>query len=728
MTTESDQAAAQLRRGTLHDPHAFLGMHRVKGGVVVRAFDPAAERVGLIEAGGEARTAELSPLGKGLFEAKMKAKDVFPYLLEVTSGNRTLRRGDPYRFLPTLGEQDLYYIGEGSHRRAWERMGAHPRVMDGESGVGFAVWAPSARGVSVVGDFNGWHRTSHPMRTLGASGIWELFVPGLGIGEHYKFIVRGADGVDREKADPFGLYAEVRPKTASIVFGLGEYEWGDQEWMARRSEANPYHQPMSAYEVHLGSWRREADGGWQGYREAAVELASYCREMGYTHVELLPLAEHPFDGSWGYQVAGFYAPTSRFGTPDDLRAFVDTLHQAGVGVLMDWVPAHFATDAHSLSQFDGTYLYEHQDERKRFQPDWGTLTFNYGRHEVRTFLLANALYWLREFHIDGLRVDAVSSILYLDYSRQAGEWVPNKYGGRENLEAIDFLRAFNKLVYEEGEGATTIAEESTAWPGVSRPTYANGLGFGFKWNMGWMHDTLEYFRKDPVHRKYHQGVLTFSMMYAWSENFVLSLSHDEVVHGKASMLHKMPGDEWQQFANLRALYAYQYTQPGKKLLFMGGEFGQRSEWNHDSALEWEALDYPPHARLKSLVADLNRLYRQEPALHLHDHEPKGFRWLDFSDSDNSVIAFSRHGDEPSDDLVCVFNFTPMPRYAYRVPVPRPGGYREVLNTDAAEYGGTGVGNLGTAFAEALEHNGNPFSMSLTLPPLGAVVLKPEATP
>ncbi|MEX2080411.1 MAG: 1,4-alpha-glucan branching protein GlgB [Dehalococcoidia bacterium] len=715
----------QLRRGTMHDPHSYLGIHPQGKGLVVRVFEPGADAVTVVEVGGEQRRVPLTAIGGGLFEARLTAKSaVFPYNLELTTGSRSWSRGDPYRFLPTLGEQDLFYLGEGSHRRAWERLGAHPRLVDGETGVGFAVWAPAARGVSVMGDFNGWQRTSYPMRALGNSGIWEVFIPGLAVGEHYKYVVRGADGVERDKADPFGLYAEVRPRTASIVFGLGDYQWGDGDWMVRRREHDYYHQPMSVYELHLGSWRCNADGSWLGYREAGVQLASYCREMGYTHVELLPLTEHPFDGSWGYQVAGFYAPTSRFGTPDDLRAFVDTLHRAGIGVFVDWVPAHFATDAHSLAQFDGTYLYEHQDERKRFQPDWGTLTFNYGRHEVRNFLLANALYWIKEFHIDGLRVDAVSSMLYLDYSRDPGEWAPNKYGGRENLEAIEFLRMFNQLVYEEGEGAITMAEESTAWPGVSRPVYANGLGFGFKWNMGWMHDTLEYFRKEPVHRRYHQGVLTFSMMYAWSENFLLSLSHDEVVHGKASLLHKMPGDEWQQFANLRLLYAYQYAMPGKKLLFMGGEFGQRSEWDHDVQLGWEALAYPLHEGLRAFVRDLNSLYRARPGLHRYDHEPRGFEWLDFSDSDNSVLVFVRHGDQPAEDIICVFNLTPVPRFGYRVPVPRAGSYREVLNSDAELYGGGNVGNAGLAIGEVHAHNGHPFSMALTLPPLGALFLQP----
>jgi 1,4-alpha-glucan branching enzyme len=715
-----------ILHGTSHDPHAFLGMHPGRGGVRVRVFAPSARRVFLLEDGG--RPIELERAHPaGLFSATFKGrKRVFPYRLRFESDDATWERADPYRFLPTLGDLDLFYIGEGTHRRLWEALGAHPRTVEGEDGVAFAVWAPAARGVSVVGDFNGWHRRAHPMRMLGSSGVWELFVPGIGPGERYKFAIRGADGAEHEKSDPFAFQFEVRPRTASIVTDLGRYEWGDGDWMHARRTARPYHEPMSAYEMHMGSWRRHPDGRWLTYRELADELVAYLPETGFTHVELLPVAEHPFDGSWGYQVAGFYAPTSRFGEPDDFRHFVDRLHQAGIGVLVDWVPAHFATDPHSLARFDGTFLYEHEDPRKRFQPDWGTLTFNYGRHEVRNFLLANALFWLKEFHIDGLRVDAVSSMLYLDYSRDEGEWVPNAFGGRENLEAIEFLKEFNELVYLEGEGAVTVAEESTAWPGVSRPTYAQGLGFGFKWNMGWMHDTLSYFSKEPIHRKYHQSVLTFSMMYAFSENFVLSLSHDEVVHGKASLLHKMPGDEWQQFANLRLLFAYQHAQPGKKLLFMGSEFGQRSEWNHDRGLEWEALLHPPHAQARALLADLNRLHRSEPALHRHDHEPRGFTWLDFSDAEHSVISFVRHGDAPEDDIVCVFNFTPVPREGYLVPALRSGPYREILNTDAPEYGGGGVGNAGRAFAKPVEHLGRPATLSLTLPPLGAIFLKPDA--
>ncbi len=720
--TATPAAVQAILDGTSHDPHAFLGMHPSSDGLIVRVLAPGVERVTFLGEGG-LRLPMRRTHAEGLFQLSIPERThPFPYRLEFERDGHRWVRADPYRFLPTVAETDLYLFNEGTHRRLWQALGARVMEVDGEVGVSFAVWAPSARGVSVIGDFNGWNRRAHPMRALGSSGVWELFVPGIGPGERYKFAVHGADGVWREKADPLAAFQELRPKTASIVY-RSAYSWRDAAWLEERARRNPYREPMSIYELHLGSWRRHPDGRWYTYRELAEALVPYLAEMGYTHVELLPVAEHPFDGSWGYQVANFYAPTSRFGEPDDFRYFVDELHRAGIGVIVDWVPAHFATDLHGLARFDGTYLYEHEDVRKRVQPDWGTYAFNYGRHEVRSFLLSNALYWINEFHIDGLRVDAVSSMIYLDYSRRPGEWEPNIYGGNEHLEAIDFLRKFNEIVYEEGEGAITIAEESTAWPGVSRPTYTGGLGFGFKWNMGWMHDTLFYFSRDPIFRKYHHGVLTFSMMYAYSENFVLSLSHDEVVHGKASLLHKMPGDEWQQFANLRLLHAYQHAWPGKKLLFMGGEFGQRSEWNHDRELEWAALSYFRHEGVRRLVSDLNRLHRTEPALHRYDHEPKGFRWLDFSDWEQSVIAFLRQADHPEEDIVCVFNFTPVPRYHYRIPVPRPGRYAEILNTDATEYGGSGVGNLGERWAEDEPMREFPASMEITLPPLAAVFFR-----
>jgi len=722
--TPTPAALQAILEGRSHDPHAFLGMHPTAAGLTVRVFAPEVERVTFLPLRGPERPMRRTH-PEGLFQLSIPdEREPFPYRLRFEAAGQRWERADPYRFLPTIAEADLRAFNEGRHDRAWEVLGAHPRVVDGESGTAFAVWAPNARGVALIGDFNGWNRRAHPMRVLGSSGVWELFVPGIGPGERYKFAIFGADGIVREKADPFAFRQELRPKTASIVAVSG-YRWSDAEWMERRAHADPYREPMSIYEVHLGSWRRHPDGRWYTYRESAEALADYCRDLGFTHVELLPVAEHPFDGSWGYQVTNFFAPTSRYGDPDDFRAFVDTLHRAGIGVILDWVPAHFATDPHGLARFDGTWLYEHEDPRRRVQPDWGTYSFNYGRNEVRSFLFANARYWLEEFHIDGLRVDAVSSMIYLDYSRKPGEWVPNIYGGNEHLEAIDFLRRANELVYREVPGAITIAEESTAWPGVSRPTYAGGLGFGFKWNMGWMHDTLFYLSRDPIHRKYHHNILTFSMLYAYSENYILSLSHDEVVHGKASLLHKMPGDEWQQFANLRLLHAYQHAWPGKKLLFMGGEFGQRSEWHHDRELEWQALAYFRHEGVQRLVRDLNRLHRTLPALHRCDHEPRGFAWLDFSDWEQSVFAFLRRTGEPADDLVCVFNFTPVPRFGYRIPAPAAGPYRELLNTDAEAYGGSGLGNLGRVVADPEPRLGWPASMAITLPPLAAVFFAPE---
>jgi len=725
---------SDLLAGVLHDPHAFLGMHmgddREAAGKrvpTVRVFAPGAEEVVLLEEGGRRSKIVLEKgHDAGLFVAEATGRrSIFPYRLQFTTAGFTWEQGDPYRYLPTLGDQDIYFIGEGTHRRLYEVLGAHVREVDGMQGVAFAVWAPSARGVSLIGSFNGWNRRAHPMRVLGASGIWELFVPGLAAGEHYKYAVRGADGVEQEKADPLGFASELRPKSASIVTRLRGYEWSDAEWMSHRAQQDPYSTPMSVYEVHAGSWRKTWDGDWQNYRELADQLVPYVRDLGYTHIELMPLEEHPYDGSWGYQVTGFYAPTGRFGSPDHLRYFVDTAHRAGVGVLMDWVPAHFAIDAYGLLRFDGTFLYEHEDVRRRFQPDWGTFAFNYGRNEVRNFLVSNALYWIKEFHLDGLRVDGVSSMLYLDYSRPVGEWTPNKFGGREHLEAIELLREVNEAVYNEGDGALTIAEESTAWPGVSRPTYAGGLGFGFKWNMGWMHDTLDYLHKDPVYRRHHQGMLTFSLVYAFNENFVLALSHDEVVHGKGSLLNKMPGDDWQKFANLRLLHAYQHAQPGKKLIFMGDEFGQRKEWDHDGQLEWDLLAEAPHAGVHSLVRDLNALYAAEPALHQLDHDPDGFSWLDFGDAENSVLSFARHSRNRRDYIVCVFNLTPVPHTGYRVPVPETTAFREVMNTDAAAYGGSGMGNLGWAYGEPVLHNQHPHSMTVTLPPLAAVFFKPE---
>jgi 1,4-alpha-glucan branching enzyme len=625
-----------------------------------------------------------------------------------------------------LTDYDLYLHGESTHYRAWEKMGAHVVEVDGRTGTRFAVWAPNAERVSVVGDWNGWDDSRHPLRHLEDSGVWESFVPGVGQGARYKYSLRSRNGGYRvQKADPYAFAFEVRPKTASVVWSLDGYSWGDASWMAQRGERNALDAPISIYEVHLGSWKRVAEDGhrFMTYRELAPRLADYAREMGFTHVELLPVSEHPFDGSWGYQTLGYFAPTSRFGSPQDFMHFVDTLHQNGIGVILDWVPAHFPKDGHGLSYFDGTHLYEHADPRKGVHQDWDTLVFNYGRREVANFLLSNALFWLEAYHVDGLRVDAVASMLYLDYSRKEGEWVPNKYGGRENLEAIDFLRRVNEKVYELHPDVMTIAEESTAWPMVSRPTWLGGLGFGLKWNMGWMHDVLHYGALDPVHRKYHHKDLTFGLLYAFHENFVLPLSHDEVVHGKGSMLGKMPGDPWRKFANLRALYGFMFTQPGKKLLFMGNELGQWNEWNHDVGLDWHLLEYPSHEGLRRWVRDLNAMLRATPALHERDFDPGGFEWIDANDADQSVASYLRWDHEGRDPVVCACNFTPVPRHGYRLGVPSPGYWEEVLNSDAATYGGSGQGNFGGMGTDPVASHGREQSLSVTLPPLGMVLFR-----
>ncbi len=712
----------------LHDPHATLGAHRRDGGVVVRAFRPDAQSVIARLEGGEA--VELVPAGEpGLFEGVVEGAALpLRYELEVRfPDGHALVLQDPYSFPPTLGELDLHLAAEGRHEQLYERLGAHVREVDGVVGTAFAVWAPNARSVGVVGDFNDWDGRVHPMRSLGASGIWELFVPGVQEGARYKFAVRGADGGLTLKADPYATATEVPPQNASIVFS-SRHRWADEEWLERRNASDALAAPMSIYEVHLGSWRRNPLEGNRPltYLELADELADYAADLGFTHVELLPVMEHPYSGSWGYQVTGFFAPTSRFGTPDDFRAFVDRLHERGLGVLLDWVPGHFPRDEWGLARFDGTPLYEHADPRRGSHPDWGTLVFNHGRTEVRNFLLANALYWLEEFHADGLRVDAVASMLYLDYSRRDGEWVPNQFGGNEDLDAVSFLKELNEVVHAREPGFVSAAEESTAWPGVSRPTYLGGLGFGFKWNMGWMHDTLDYLSNDPVYRRYHHHQLTFSLMYAFSENFILPLSHDEVVHGKGSLLRKMPGDRWQQLANLRALYAYMWAHPGRKLLFMGGELAQDREWDAEGSLDWHLLEQPGHAGVRNLVRDLNRLYRDEPALWEVDFEPAGFRWLEPNDAANNALAFARLGRGDTRPLVCVCNFSPMPRYGYRVGMPQAGAWHEVLNTDSAYYGGSDVGNQGAVESEAVPWHDQPFSAELTLPPLGVVWLAPDA--
>ncbi len=627
--------------------------------------------------------------------------------------------------LSLLTADDIYLFNEGSHYRIYDKLGAHLTTVGGERGTTFGVWAPNAHKVSVIGDFNGWDTASHKLYPRGDSGIWEGFIPGLAKGTLYKFhIVSNHQGYTAAKADPFGVYHEVPPRTASVVWDL-DYQWADGEWMNQRSRSNALDAPMSVYEVHFGSWMRvpEEDNRPLSYREMAPRLAEYVKGLNFTHVEFLPLMEHPFYGSWGYQTTGYFAPTSRYGTPQDFMYLVDYLHQRGIGVILDWVPSHFPSDEHGLAYFDGTHLFEHADWRKGFHPDWNTYIFNYGRNEVRSFLMASAMFWLQNYHIDGLRVDAVASMLYLDYSRRAGEWIPNQFGGRENLEAIDFLRRFNLEAYKEHPDIQTSAEESTAWPMVSRPTYVGGLGFGLKWDMGWMHDTLAYFAHDPIHRKYHHGELTFRSLYSFTENFILPLSHDEVVHGKGSLIGKMPGDEWQKFANLRLLYGYMFGQSGKKLLFMGGEFGQVREWTHESSLEWHVLQYPVHSGLQFWVSQLNRVHREEPALHELDIDPAGFEWVDCNDHFGSTLAMLRKGRSEGERVLVICNFTPVPRVDYKVGVPSGGYWRELLNSDGKEYGGSGVGNSGGVEAKAEPVHGRPFSLTLTLPPLGALFLK-----
>ncbi len=708
------------------DPFSFLGMHEDGKGLVVRAFIPGAASVTAVSEDG--RT--LGKLDKvhpeGLFAGPVSTGDRVPYRLHVAwEGGGEGEFEDPYRFPSTIGETDLYLFGEGNHLRLYEKLGAHVTELEGVSGVSFAVWAPNARRVSVIGDFNNWDGRKHAMRKHHGGGVWEIFVPGAEEGAVYKYELKGPRGeLLPLKADPFGFRAEKLPGTASVVHDPSRYNWGDAAWMEDQTVKNALDSPMAIYEMHLGSWRRNDDGSYYTYRQLAGELVSYVAEMGYTHVEFLPPTEYPFDGSWGYQPLGLFAPTSRFGTPDDFKHLVDALHRAGIGVIIDWVPAHFPEDAHGLGLFDGTHLYEHADPRRGRHADWGTLVFNFGRNEVKNYLISNALFWLSEYHIDGLRVDAVASMLYLDYSREEGEWVPNEFGGNEDLDAVAFLKRLNEVVYSEHPGAATLAEESTAWPMVSRPTSMGGLGFGFKWNMGWMHDTLQYMQEDPIHRRYHHDEITFSLIYAFNENFVLPLSHDEVVHGKRSLIGKMPGDDWRKFASLRAYYGFMYAHPGKQLLFMGGEFGQWREWNHDTALDWDLLDNPMNAGVKAMLRDLNALYKSTPALYEVDFEPAGFEWIEGGDRDQSVVSFLRRGKSPEDVAVVVCNFTPVVRHGFRVGVPSGGSYEEALNTDAEDYGGSGVDNGGIMTAEPVPANGREHSVLLDLPPLATVVLKP----
>jgi 1,4-alpha-glucan branching enzyme len=729
MTLSSDQI--QLIVDAAHwDPFQVLGPHPDgNGGVAIRAFLPTAHDAEVIAVGDGGRHFHMRRIhAAGLFEAQIPGRPPgLTYRLQFTDAAGHARQVlDPYAFPPLLTDYDLHLIGEGTHYKKYEKLGAHVREVAGVQGVHFAVWAPNAQRVSVVGDFNRWDGRCHPMRVRGSSGVWEIFLPELKQGERYKFEIKSRYGDFLAlKADPYGFYFERRPHTAGIVFDIDTHAWCDNAWMQARPHFDWLHAPISIYEVHLGSWMRvpEEDNRWLTYRELGEKLVAYVKDLGYTHIELLPITEHPLDASWGYQTLGYFAPTSRFGTPTDFMSFVDYCHQQGIGVILDWTPAHFPRDAHGLAYFDGTSLYEYGDPRKGEHKDWGSLVFNYGRNEVRNYLISSALFWLDKYHLDGLRVDGVASMLYLDYSRKEGEWAPNVFGGRENLEAVDFLKTFNEIVHRYHPGVLTIAEESTAWPAVSRPTYAGGLGFSMKWNMGWMNDTLVYMSKDPVHRRFHHQNLTFSMLYAWSENFILPLSHDEVVHGKRSLLDKMPGDLWQRFANVRVFYTYFYCHPGKKLLFMGGEFGQWREWVEAHSLDWHLLQYPSHQQLQACVRDLNILYRREPALHDLEFEPAGFEWIDCNDSDSSVVSFLRRARNPDNYVVVVCNFTPVPRRSYRVGVPAAGFYGELFNSDSMFYGGGNMGNGSGLMAESTSWHGRPYSLRVEVPPLGGVILK-----
>jgi len=708
-----DQAELELLASGAHGhPHAVLGVHPHANGVTVRVLRPLASSVVVLH--GDTST-PLTHVHAGIWAGELPLTEVPDYRVAVAYDHgEPTTYDDPYRYLPTLGDTDLHLINEGRHEQLWQVLGAHVRRFDGGvTGTSFAVWAPHAKGVRLKGDFNNWDGREHPMRQLGESGVWELFLPGVGAGTRYKFVILGADGQWREKADPLAFHTEVPPLTSSVVFD-SSYSWGDGEWMSARTSKQAHAEPMSVYEMHLGSWKRG-----RSYAELADELVPYVTDLGFTHVEFLPVMEHPYGGSWGYQVSSYYAPTARFGDPDGLRLLVDRLHQAGVGVLVDWVPAHFPKDEFALARFDGTPLYEDPNPSRGEHPDWGTLVFNFGRREVRNFLVANALYWLEEFHVDGLRVDAVASMLYLDYSREPGEWTPNVHGGRENLEAVQFLQELNGTVYKRVPGAITIAEESTSWPGVSRATSDGGLGFGFKWNMGWMHDSLAYMERDPIHRSHHHGEMTFSLVYAWSENYVLPLSHDEVVHGKGSLLRKMPGDRWRELANLRAYLAYMWAHPGKQLIFMGIELGQESEWAEARELDWWLLDHPEHRGIQALVRDLNGVYRATPALFAQDTSPGGFAWIDGNDAGRNTFSFVRRSPGAA-DLVCVANFAAIPHHGYRLGLPSTGEWVEVVNTDAEAYTGSGVGNLGSLHAVEGDWSGQPAYADIVVPPLATL--------
>ena len=722
-------AIRSLAAGDNGAPGAILGRHLQGDHVSIRALRPWAKAMTVVNEGSGQRVAMRRLHSDGLFAAELDRSwrsARYHFQAETLEGERETY-ADPYAFPPLLSEYDLFLFAQGKQRQIYRKLGAHRREIEGVAGVNFAVWAPNCYKVAVVGGFNRWDARAHPMVSRGESGVWELFVPGLQAGSRYKYEVRSHHhGFRADKADPCAFYAELRPKTASIVYDLDHYQWQDEDWMRERALSQPLSAPMNIYELHLGSWKRNDDGGFLSYRELAQELVPYLLDMGYTHLELLPVAEHPLDASWGYQVTGYYAPTSRYGEPADFMHLIDVCHQNGIGVILDWVPAHFPKDGNGLNYFDGTNLYSHEDPRRGEHPGWGTMVFNYARDEVRNFLIANALFWLKEYHIDGFRVDAVSSMIYLDFSREDVEWLPNQYGGRENLAALDFLRELNEAVHAEAPGVITIAEESTSWHMVSRPTYIGGLGFSLKWNMGWMHDTLNYLAQDPIHRRWGHHQITFALLYAFSENFVLPLSHDEVVHMKGSLIGKMPGDDWQKFAQLRLLFGYQAAQVGKILNFMGGEIGQYAEWSEERELDWHLLEHERHARLQRWVKDLNHFYRQQPALWQRDFDAAGFRWIEANDSENSVYSFMRYAADPDDFLVIVMNCTPVVREGYRIGVPAGGYYRERLNSDAELYGGSNVGNLGGVGSDALASHGLPHSISLRLPPLAILILQRDA--
>lgn len=730
-STLSAEEIASMSDGSHGDPFSVLGFHKIdqkkSERLVLRVYRPEAAQVFVNI--GKSKPAELKRLSEeGLFELVFpKRKNPADYTLTIVPHHgESLDIKDPYAYGTMIEDFDLQLWGEGNHKKAYDFMGAHPKKVGDVEGTHFVVSAPSATRVSVIGSFNNWDGRTHRMRKYHDQGLWEIFIPHVSIGDEYKFEIKSpVQDPPLKKADPFAFYSQLRPDTASRVYDIAGYSWGDDEWVNNRNETQAHDQPMSIYEVHAGSWRRKGDGSeYLSYRDLADQLIPYVKDLGYTHIELLPIAEHPYDPSWGYQITGYFAPTSRFGTPHDLMYFVDECHKAGIGVIVDWVPAHFAKDDHGLRRFDGTGLYEHEDSRQGEHKDWGTCIFNFGRIEVQNFLISNALYWCDKYHIDGLRVDAVASMLYLDYSREEGEWIPNKYGGRENIEAIEFLRKFNDSVHEHFPGTITFAEESTSWGGVSRPTQTGGLGFDYKWNMGWMNDTLAYIEKDPIYRKYHQGELTFSLIYAFSENFTLPFSHDEVVHMKNAMLSKMPGDDWQKFANLRLLYTYMYAHPGKKLLFMGCEFGQWAEWSESKSLDWHLLDWENHQGVQKIVKDLNALQKQECALHQNDFDWRGFEWIDFNDADRSVVSFVRRAKDPSDFLVVVLNFTPAVYQDYQIGVPEAGNYEIIMNSDSEFYGGSNVGEM-TLTANEGDWQNQPANLRLTIPPLAGVILKPK---